>query len=252
VSSVWSGITGFLSGAWNAISSAATSVFTGIATAISNVWNGIVNTIKGAINGIISGINSMISGAVSGINALINGVNKVTGVVGIPAIPTFNAPQIPLLAKGGNIQTAGAVIVGEKGPEMLELPKGARVTPLSKTAAAAKPQHFSIRGAFSLKQPSALSFGVELYHKGGIMTRPTLFGMNGPNIMGGGEAGPEAILPLAQFWNNLRDYLKTQTPQPVPANKTYYITVNVDGGNADDDTLTNKVARRIVEVIENM
>ncbi|MGN0181027.1 MAG: phage tail tape measure protein, partial [Candidatus Ornithomonoglobus sp.] len=252
VSSVWSGITGFLSGAWNAISSAATSVFTGIATAISNVWNGIVNTIKGAINGIISGINSMIRGAVSGINGLINGINKVTGVVGIPAIPTFTAPQIPLLAKGGNIQTAGAVIVGENGPEMLELPKGARVTPLSKTADAAKPQHFSIRGVFSLNQPSALSFGVELYRKGGIMTRPTIFGMNATNAMVGGEAGAEAILPLTQFWNNLREYLKPQSPQSVPVNKSYYITVNVDGGSADDDALANKMAKRIVEVIENM
>ena len=113
--SVWQGITGFLSGAWNTIASAATSVFTGIGNAVKNVWNGIVNAIKGAINKIISGINSMIRGAVNGINGLINGINKVTGAVGIPAIPTFTAPQIPMLAQGGLIRTAGSVIVGEKG-----------------------------------------------------------------------------------------------------------------------------------------
>ncbi len=131
--SVWDGITGFLSGAWNTISSAATSVFTGIGNAIKNVWNGIVNAIKGAINSIISGINSMIRGAVNGINGLINGINKVTGAVGIPAIPTFTAPQIPMLAQGGLIRTAGSVIVGEKGPELLNLPTGAKVTPIDKT-----------------------------------------------------------------------------------------------------------------------
>lgn len=131
--SVWDGITGFLSGAWNTISSAATSVFTGIGNAIKNVWNGIVNAIKGAINSIISGINSMIRGAVNGINGLINGINKVTGAVGIPAIPTFTAPQIPMLAQGGLIRTAGSVIVGEKGPELLNLPQGAKVTPIDKT-----------------------------------------------------------------------------------------------------------------------
>lgn len=131
VMSVWNGITGFLSGAWNTISSVCTSVFTGIGNAIKSVWNGIVNTIKGAINGIIKGINAMIRGAVNGINGLIKGVNKVTGAIGIPAIPTFTAPQIPLLAKGGMIRSPGSVIVGEKGAELLTLPRGAQVTPLA-------------------------------------------------------------------------------------------------------------------------
>lgn len=75
------------------ISSAAVSVFTGIGNAIKNVWNGIV----GAINSIISEINSMIRGAVSGVNGRINGIKSVTGAVGIPAMPTFIAPQIPML-----------------------------------------------------------------------------------------------------------------------------------------------------------
>lgn len=130
---VWNGITGFLSGAWNTISSAAVSVFTGIGNAVKNVWNGIVGAIKGAINSIISAINSMIRGAVGGVNGLINGINSVTDAVGIPAIPTFTAPQIPMLANGGLIRTAGTVIVGEKGPEMLSLPSGAKVTPIDKS-----------------------------------------------------------------------------------------------------------------------
>lgn len=130
---VWNGITGFLSSAWNTISSAAVSVFTGIGNAVKNVWNGIVGAIKGAINSIISAINSMIRGAVSGVNGLIKGINSVTGAVGIPAIPTFTAPQIPMLANGGLIRTAGTVIVGEKGPEMLSLPSGAKVSPIDKS-----------------------------------------------------------------------------------------------------------------------
>jgi len=86
----------------------------------------------------------MISGAVSGINALINGVNKVTGTIGIPAIPTFTAPQIPLLAKGGVIRTEGMAIVGEKGPEMLTLPRGAQVTPLANKGIQKSENHFNI------------------------------------------------------------------------------------------------------------
>lgn len=55
---------------------------------------------------------------------------------------------------------------------------------------------FSITGDFSLNPPRVPKFGVEWYRKGGIMTMPTAFGMNGNNLMVGGEAGHEAILPL--------------------------------------------------------
>lgn len=40
------------------------------------------------------------------------------------------------------------------------------------------------------------SIGIEWYAKGGIMTRPTVFGMNGNNMMVGGEADPEGVIPL--------------------------------------------------------
>lgn len=40
------------------------------------------------------------------------------------------------------------------------------------------------------------SIGIEWYAEGGIMTRPTVFGMNGNNMMVGGEAGPEGVIPL--------------------------------------------------------
>jgi hypothetical protein len=47
---------------------------------------------------------------------------------------------------------------------------------------------------------------IEWYKNGGIMTRPTMFGLNGNNAMVGGEAGPEAILPIS----NLRTYIKEE------------------------------------------
>ena len=37
---------------------------------------------------------------------------------------------------------------------------------------------------------------ISWYADGGIMTKPTIFGMNGNTIHAGGEAGPEAILPI--------------------------------------------------------
>ena len=40
------------------------------------------------------------------------------------------------------------------------------------------------------------SFSVKWNAQGGILTKPTIFGMNGNTFLGGGEAGEEAILPI--------------------------------------------------------
>jgi hypothetical protein len=40
---------------------------------------------------------------------------------------------IPGLEEGGSILSSGRVLVGESGPELLDLPHGARVTPLGQT-----------------------------------------------------------------------------------------------------------------------
>lgn len=70
-----------------------------------------------------------------------------------------------------------------------------------------KMPHFSISGSFSLNPPSVPSFSVEWYKTGGIMTNPTVFGVNGARLMVGGEAGAEAILPLSEFYTKLNEML---------------------------------------------
>jgi len=54
------------------------------------------------------------------------------------------------LAEGGDIEEEGGVVVGDAGPEILHLPKGARVSPLPKNrqdAEARKAEHAAAREA---------------------------------------------------------------------------------------------------------
>ena len=61
---------------------------------------------------------------------------------------------------------------------------------------AIKLPHFNISGGFSLNPPSAPDFSVQWYKSGGILTKPTIFGMQNGQLLGGGEAGKEAVAPI--------------------------------------------------------
>lgn len=60
---------------------------------------------------------------------------------------------------------------------------------------------FTLTGEFSIMPPRVPKIGIEWFKEGGILTKPTLFGFNpaSGNIMGGGEAGYEAILPIEKL-----------------------------------------------------
>lgn len=75
--------------------------------------------------------------------------------------------------------------------------------------------HFKINGEFSLGPPPKIpTFGVDWYKDGGVMTKPTIFGMNGNNAMVGGEAGAEAILPLEALWNKMGAFINNAINNP--------------------------------------
>lgn len=99
---------GLFTGNWEQMWNGVKEIFEGI-------WDAIVGVLKGAINIIINAINALIGG----INKIGFGEHKI------------NIPLIPMLAEGG-ILTSGSAIVGEAGPEFVQVSNGqAMVQPLS-------------------------------------------------------------------------------------------------------------------------
>lgn len=64
---------------------------------------------------------------------------------------------------------------------------------------------FSMKGKFSLNPPSVPKVGIKWNAEGAILTRPTIFGKTGNTLLGGGEAGKEAVAPI----DTLQAYIRT-------------------------------------------
>lgn len=117
--------------------------FENLKTILSTIFNAMITAVKTPINAIIGVINGLIGGVVGGINNVISALNKlkidvpdwVADKFGISSfgfnLSTVSAPKIPLLAEGGTAIEGGSAIVGEAGAELIDLPRGATVTPLT-------------------------------------------------------------------------------------------------------------------------
>lgn len=145
VKPVFEGIGTVFNWIWNNVISPVigwiTSAFENVGNTVSNVFTNIGNFIRTTFEGIVGIIRGPVNAVLSFINTLISGLNKIK--IDIPDwVPEwggktigFNIPKIPMLADGGTITAGGTVMVGEQGPELLNLPKGASVTPLGKNGA---------------------------------------------------------------------------------------------------------------------
>lgn len=69
--------------------------------------------------------------------------------------------------------------------------------------------HFKIKGEFSLSPPSVPYLSIEWYKKAMddayILNDPTIFGMSGNRLLGGGEAGQEAVVGTGKLGEIVRD-----------------------------------------------
>lgn len=194
MSSIWNTISSKVSSVVNVIKNTVTTVFNAIKSVASSVWNGIKSVISTVVDGIKSKVSSVFNAVKSTVTSVFNGI-KSTATMVWNGIKT--AIVTPIEAAKNTIKGIVDKISGFFSGMKLELPH-------------IKLPHFKISGKLSLSPPSVPHLSIDWYKEGGIMTKPTIFGMNGSSLMAGGEAGKEAILPLRGFYNQLEQILSTR------------------------------------------
>lgn len=200
----------WLSAAWSAIKSAASSAWNGIKSTASSVWNSIKSTCMKPITSLKSSLSSAWSGIKSAAKSAWEAVK--------------NAITKPIDA------------AKDKVKDILDKIKNFFPLHIGNIFSGLKLPHISVSGGkapFGIGGKGSLpKFSVSWYAKGGIMTEPTLFG--------GGEAGPEAIVPLDPFWKRM-----DRMEQALTSNGGDVI-VNLNYEASDDaDTMLRDLARGI-------
>lgn len=175
VSSATSTITSVASAAWSSVSSAASSKWESVRSTISNKLSSAKSTVSSLMSGITSTMSSGLSSALS----------TVTGKFSSIYSTISSKMSAARDAVGNAISALKSKFNFSWSLPHLKLP------------------HVSISGSFSINPPSVPHFGISWYKDGGILTRPTIFGAAGNNLLAGGEAGAEAVVPLATLWDKL-------------------------------------------------
>lgn len=194
ISTVWNAISSKVSSVLNAIKTTVSTIFNAVKSVVSSVWNGIKSVISSVVDGIKSKVSSVFNGVKSTVTSIFNGIKSTATSVwnGIK-----DAIIKPVEAAKNAVKGIIDKITGFFSGMKLELPK-------------IKLPHFKISGKLSLSPPSVPHLSIDWYKEGGILTKPTVFGMNGSSLMAGGEAGKEAVLPLKGFYDQLEHILSSR------------------------------------------
>lgn len=226
ISTVWTAISTKVSTVLNGIKTTVSTVFNTIKTVASTVWNGIKTTISTVVDGISSKVSSVFNSVKSIVSSVFNGIKSTATSVwnGIKSAITT-----PIEAAKNTIKASLDKISGFFSGLKLQLPH-------------IKLPHFSISGSLSIAPPSVPHLSISWYKEGDILTRPTVFGMNGSSLMAGGEAGAEAVLPLSAFYKELENILTSRLNNNNVEKYLSIIAANSGKGiYLDDGTLVGRL-----------
>jgi TP901 family phage tail tape measure protein len=196
-SSLWSTISSTVSSKISAASSAVSSATSTITSVASSAWSSVSSAASSKWESVRSTISSKLSSAKSTVSSLMSGITSTMSSGLSSALSTVTGKFSSIYSTISSKMSAARDAVGNAISALKSKFNFSWSLPHLKLP------HVSISGSFSINPPSVPHFGISWYKDGGILTRPTIFGAAGNNLLAGGEAGAEAVVPLATLWDKL-------------------------------------------------
>ena len=169
---------------WNAIKAFFTNTLNSIKTTFTNIWNGIKTTLMTVWNAIKTFISN-------GVNGWKNILSSAWNTIKSVATTAWNGIKTAIVTP---IQKAWDLV-----KRAIDKIKGLFPLKVGKIFSNLKVPHINVSGG---KAPFGIggkgtkpSISVDWYAKGGIFDSPRLIGI--------GEAGPEAVVPLDRLWEEI-------------------------------------------------
>jgi len=216
VETVVNAISSAVSTAWTNVQTTTATVFAAVQQAASTAWNSILTSVTSVISTLQSDISSGLESIRSTASSILEGIRSAF-TTAFENIRSFVSGVVDWLKGIFNFEWSLPHI---------------------------KMPHFSISGSFSLNPPSVPHFSVEWYRKamnnGMILNSPTIFGASGNHLLGGGEAGPEAVVGVSSLMDMIQKAVSsTQMGDSGDITIPVYI-----GGNLIDEMIVTAQQRR--------
>ena len=195
---------------WDKVKAQLTTIWNAIKTVAQTVWNAIKTAITTPINSAKAAVNL----AVAAIKTVIQSISSIIGTVQAAFNRIKNAMTKP-------IDTAKAAIT-----KVINGIKKLFPISIGKIMKNIKTPHFSLSWSSkdfgklgSIKYPTGI--GVSWYATGGIF--------DDPSVIGVGEAGPEAVVPLDRLWKKLDDIAAAASESNSQGGGPITVVVQLDG-----------------------
>lgn len=281
LSETWESIKTGVSDTWEGIKTTVSTTWEGIKTTTSTVWE----TITGGLSTTWENIKTTASGTWESMKSTMSNVLGITTEIVRSRLSDMKAAYE---ANGGGLKgIAAATMEGIKGYytagwDFIDTLTGGKLTAIQDTIRqkmegakeavsqaiekikgffdfewslpSIKLPHFSVSGGVAPwgfgGKGSLPKISVSWYAKGGILTAPTIFGASNGTLLGGGEAGPEAVLPLSGFYDQLEAILGRYMGRNGGVSVKVSIEHFENNTDQDVDELADTVAERIQTKID--